>query len=88
METWKRHHVDSKFTKISIQLTRESKTGGDSAHSGRHEMVQVTIGRSGQLQGTEADVIHSLGVKAEGLVGVFNQLMNGQGSIVRFNDCV
>ena len=80
------HHIDSKFTKISIQLTRES--GGDSAHSGRHEMVQVTIGRSGQLQGTEADVIESFVVNAEGLVGVFNQLMNGQGSIVRFNDCV
>ena len=28
----KAYHVDSKFTKIGIQLTRESKTGSDTGH--------------------------------------------------------
>ena len=30
VETRERHHVDSQFTEIGIELTGESETGGDS----------------------------------------------------------
>jgi hypothetical protein len=32
MEAWERDHVDSEFTEISIQLTREPEAGGDTRH--------------------------------------------------------
>jgi hypothetical protein len=35
VKTWEGYHVDSQFTEISIQLTRESEAGGDSRHGGR-----------------------------------------------------
>ena len=36
----------------------------------------------------EADVVEGLVVDAIGLVGVLNQLVNGQGRVVRLNNCV
>ena len=39
-------------------------------------MVEVTVGRSGQLECAEADVIESLVVNTERLVRVLNELMN------------
>eukprot|EP00916_Digyalum_oweni_P002874 GHVL01005321.1.p2 GENE.GHVL01005321.1~~GHVL01005321.1.p2 ORF type:complete len:203 (-),score=15.70 GHVL01005321.1:149-757(-) len=45
-------------------------------------MVQITVGGGGQLEGTEADVVQSLVVDAEGLVCVLNQLVHGQGGVV------
>ena len=34
METWERHHVDGQFTEISVELTREAETRGDTGHGG------------------------------------------------------
>ena len=45
-------------------------------------MVQVTVGRGGQLQGTEADVVQGLVVDEDGLVGVLAQLVDGEGAVV------
>ena len=47
VETREGHHVDSQLTEISVELTRETEACGDTRHSGRDEMVQVTIGGSG-----------------------------------------
>jgi len=38
-------------------------------------VVEVAIGGSGEFEGTEADVVQSLVVDAERLIGVFNELM-------------
>ena len=57
-------------------------------HGYRHQMVQVAVGRSRQFQGTEADVVQSFVVDAERLVGVLDQLVNGQRCVVRFDHCV
>ena len=76
VQTWEGHHVDSQLPQISIQLAREAKAGGDTRHSCRHQMVQVTIGGSGQLQGSKANVIQGFVVNAVGLICVFNQLMD------------
>ena len=51
-------------------------------------MVQVTVCWGGQFQGSEADIVESFVVNAVGFVGVLNELMDGEGSVVWFYDCV
>ena len=51
-------------------------------------MVQVSVRRGGQRQCSEADVVQRLVVDAVSLVGVFYQLMDGQGGVVGFNNRV
>merc|ERR1712038_1063948 len=70
VETREGHHVDSQLTKISIELTRETKAGCDTRHGSRHQMVKITVGGGGELQGTEADIVESFIVNAVCLVCV------------------
>lgn len=51
-------------------------------------MVEVTVGGGGELEGSEADVVKGLVVDTEGLVGVLNKLVNGEGSVVWLDDGV
>ena len=76
VETGEGHHVDSQLAEISVELAGEAQAGGDTRHGGRDQMVQVTIGGGGQLQGTEADVVESLVVNAVGLICVLNKLVD------------
>ena len=85
VETREGHHVDGQFAKISVQLARKSKTGGDAGHGSRDEMVEITIGGCAQLQGTEADVVEGLVVDTEALIRVLHQLMHREGGIVWFH---
>ena len=71
-----------------IYLARESETGCYTAHCGRNKMVQVAISRGSQFQSSEADVIESFVVDAVCFIGVFNKLVNREGSVVRFDDGV
>ena len=48
-------------------------------------MVQVAVGGRRQLQRAETDVVQSLVVDAVGLVGVLDQLVDGQRRIVRLH---
>jgi hypothetical protein len=101
MKTWEGNHVDSQLSKIGVELTRESQASSDTWHDGWHEVVQVTIWGSGQLEGSHADVIESLWslveleytgyssylvVNAEGLIGVLNELMNRECGVVWFDN--
>ena len=52
VETGEGHHVDSQLPQVSIQLAREPQTGGHTGHGGADQMVQVTVGGGGQLQGS------------------------------------
>jgi len=88
METWEGHHVDCQLSQVSVQLTWESEAGCDTRHGQRHQMVEITVGGVGELEGSEANVVESLVVDAVGLVGVFNQLVNGKSGVVGFNDSV
>jgi len=83
-----RHHVDSQFSEIGVQLTGESEAGGDTAHGGADEMVQVTVGGRGELERSEADVVEGLVVDTVGLVGVLDQLVDGEGGVVGLDDGV
>jgi len=51
-------------------------------------MIQVTVCGGGELQGSEADVVEGLVVNAVGLVGVLDQLVDGQGGVVGLDDGV
>ena len=88
VETGEGHHVDGKFAKIGVQLTGEAQRCCDPRHGGGDEMVQVTVCRGGELQGSEADVVEGLVVNAVGLVGVLDQLVDGQGGVVGLDDGV
>jgi hypothetical protein len=51
-------------------------------------VVQVTVRGVRELKGAHANVVQSLVVDTEGLIGVLNELVNGEGSVVRLNDSV
>jgi len=82
------HHVDGELSEIGVKLTWESEASGDTAHGGRDQVVQVTVGRGGELQGSEANVVESLVINAVGLIGVLDELMNGEGGVVWLDDGV
>ena len=61
------------------------KASSDTRHGKRNKMVQISICRGGQFQGTETNVIESFVVNAESFVSVFYQLVNGECSIIRLD---
>jgi hypothetical protein len=88
METRERNHVDSKLAEVRVQLARETQAGGDTGHDGRDQVVQVTVRRVGQLECAHADIVESLVVDAEGLVGVLNQLVDRESGVVGLDNGV
>ena len=51
-------------------------------------MIEVAVGRCGQLECAEANVVESFIVNTESFVSVLHQLVNGQGGIVWLNHSV
>merc|ERR1719502_2618362 len=88
METGEWHKVDSELTKVRVELTREADAASHTGHAGGAEMVQVTVSWGGELEGTEADVVKGLVVHAHTLVGVLDQLVDGEGGVVWLDDGV
>lgn len=88
VETWERHHVDGELSQVSVELTWESEARGDTRHGGRHEVVQVTVGWGGELEGSEADVVQGFVVDAVSLVSVFDELVHGERGVVWFDNGV
>jgi len=71
-----RNEVHSHLTEISVELTREPDASGYARDSSGDQVVQITIGGGGQLEGSEADVVKSLVVDYLHDVSVLNQLMH------------
>merc|ERR1712153_80393 len=67
--------IDTKLAEVGVELTRETEAASDTGHAGGAQMVEVTVGRGGELEGTEADIVQGLVVKAHALIGVLNQLV-------------
>ena len=88
MQTRERDHVDSELAQVRVQLARETETSSDTRHDGGDQMVHITEGDAGQLEGLLADFVESMVVNTESLVRVLDQLVNRQGGIVRLNDGV
>ena len=71
-----------------VMMSDQPEAGGDTGHGEGDEVVEVTVGGGGQLQGAEADVVQSFVIDAECLVGVLDKLVNGQGGVVGLHHCV
>merc|ERR1719438_267582 len=82
VESGEWNHVDRKLPEVSIELTWEPEASGHSRHGQGDQMVEVTIGGGGELQGSEADGIESLVVNTIGLISVLDQLVNREGGVV------
>jgi hypothetical protein len=88
VESRERNQVDSQFSQVRVELTRESETAGNARHNSRDQVVQVTISGSGEFEGSEADIVQGFVINAHDFISVFNQLVDREGGIVRFNDSV
>merc|ERR1711916_66331 len=49
VKTWERNHVDCELSKITVQLTRETKGACGTTDSSRYQMVKITVCRGGKL---------------------------------------
>jgi hypothetical protein len=88
VETREGDQVDGEFSEIGVELTRESEAASDSGHSSGDQVVEITVGGGGELEGSEADVVKGFVVNDHALIGVLNELMDGEGSVVRLDDGV
>ena len=88
VQTWEWHHVHGQLAKVGIELTWKAKAGGDTRHRRRDEVIQIAVGRRCQFQRTKANIVQSFVVDTVGFICILDQLMNGQGRVVRFNDGV
>ncbi len=86
VETWEWHEVNSELSQVRVELTGESEAAGNTGESGGNEMVKITVGWGGELEGSEADIIKSFVINAHNLIGVFDKLMDREGGVVWFND--
>ena len=82
------HHVDGQLAEVGVQLARKPQAGGDAGHGGGHQVVQIAVGRGGQAQRVEADVVEGLVVDDVGLVSVLHQQVYGKRAVVRLHHCV
>jgi hypothetical protein len=88
VKTGEGNHVDGELAEIAVELTGETQAGGHTGHDGGDEVVEIAVAGVGQLKGAHADVVESLVVDTEGLVGVLDKLVDGKGGVVRLNDGV
>lgn len=82
------HQVDSQLTKIAVELTRVTQRGGDTRHNLSNQTVEIIVGGLGNLQGLLEDVVESLVIQAESLVGSFNKLAQRQHGVVWLDNSV
>merc|ERR1711876_138623 len=86
METGEGHEVNSELSEIRVELTWESEAAGDTREGSGDEMVKITVGGGGELEGSEADIIESLVIDAHDIIGVLDELMDREGGVVWLND--
>jgi hypothetical protein len=88
VKTGEGDEVHGELAEVGVELTGEAEAACDTRHSCGHEVVEVTVGGGGELEGTEADVVKGFVVEAEALVSVLNELVHGEGGIVGLYDGV
>ena len=88
VEAGERDHVDGELAKVAVELTGEAEGAGGAGDGGGDEVVQVAVRGVGQLEGAEADVVQGLVVQGEALVGVLDELVDGEGGVVGLDDGV
>lgn len=87
-QTGEGDEIDCEFAEIGVELTGESEAASDTGHGGGHQMVEISIGRGGELEGAEADIIQRFVINHHHLIGVLDELMHGESGVVRLDDGV
>ena len=88
MESGEGNEVDGQLPEVRVELTGEPEAAGDSGHGSGDQVVEISVGGSGELEGSEADVVECLVVDDHALVGVLDQLMHGQSGVVGLHNGV
>ena len=78
-------HVHRNLTEIAVQLPGETKAASDPGHRRAHQVVEVPVSGSGQLKGTEANVVQRFVIHHEHLVRILHQLVERKHSVVRLH---
>merc|ERR1711934_1209283 len=86
MESGEGGKVDSELSEIGVKLTGESEAASETGESSRDQVVKITVGGGGELEGSEADIVESFVINAHNLIGVFDELMDREGGVVGLND--
>jgi len=86
MESGEGDQVDGEFSQVRVQLTGESEAAGDTGHGSGDQVVKITVGGGGELEGSEADVVEGFVINNLDLIGILDQLMDGEGGVVWFDD--
>ena len=86
MESWERDQVNSELSEIGVKLSWESEAASDTGEGSGDEMVKITVGWGGELKGSETDIIKGFVINAHNLIGVFDKLMDREGSVVWLNN--
>jgi len=80
--------VDGHLPEISVELTREPDAGGHARDGSGYQVVEVTLGGGGQLEGAEANVVQCLVVDYLHDVCVLDQLVDREGGVLGLHDSV
>merc|ERR1711881_685283 len=76
MESGEGNEVDSELSEVGVELTGESDGAGGTGHGDGDEMVEITVGGGGELEGSEADIVEGLVIDDHALIGVLDELMD------------
>jgi len=60
VQSRERNEVDCHFPEISVQLTGEPDASSDARDGSGDQVVEITVGGGGQLEGSEADIVQCL----------------------------
>merc|ERR1712087_760889 len=82
VQPWERDKVDSDLAEVTVELPGEAEASGHTADGSAHQVVQITVSGRRKLQSPEADVVESLVVEQEALVGILHQLVEGEHGVV------
>mmetsp|Transcript_15188 Transcript_15188/g.65038 ORF Transcript_15188/g.65038 Transcript_15188/m.65038 type:complete len:483 (-) Transcript_15188:50-1498(-) len=82
VQAGERDQVHRELAEIRVELAGEAQAAGDAGHHRGDQVVQVTEGGGGELEGAEADVVQGLVVEHHALVGVLDELVDGQRRVV------
>jgi hypothetical protein len=88
VETGEGDKVNSKLAEVRVELTWEAEAAGNTRECSWDEVVKVTIGWGGELEGSEANIVEGFVIDAHNLISVFNKLMDWKGGVVGLNDGV
>ena len=86
MESGERNQVDSQFSQVRVELTWESEAASDTRDGSRDQVVKITISGGSKLEGSEADIVEGFVIDDLDFIGIFDQLMDGKGGVVGFDD--